>query len=56
MTDLKPIAQELAAVLQMIRTGIDIANMNGKNITFGRTTLVRIDAILDQYNDYLKGE
>jgi len=56
MTELKPIAQELAEVLHMLRTGIDIAYNNGRGITIGQTTLVRIDAILDQYNDYLTGE
>jgi hypothetical protein len=56
MTGLKPIAQELAAVIQMLRTGIDIAHNNGRGITISQSTLVRIDAILDQYNDYLTGE
>jgi hypothetical protein len=53
MTELKPIAQELASVLHMLRTGIDIAYNNGQNIRFTRKTLDRIDAILVQYNDYL---
>jgi hypothetical protein len=56
MTKLKPIAQELAEVLHMLRTGIDIAHKNGKTISVSQKTLVRVDAILDQYNDYLTNE
>jgi hypothetical protein len=54
--ELKSITQELAAVLQTLRTGIDVAITNGKTIRFSQKTLVRIDAILDQYSNYLTDE
>jgi hypothetical protein len=56
MTELKSITQELAAVLQMLRTGIDVSITNGKTIRFSQKTLDRIDAILDQYSNYLTDE
>jgi hypothetical protein len=56
MIELKSITQELAAVPQTLRTGIDVAITNGKTIRFSQKTLDRIDSILDQYSDYLTDE
>lgn len=54
MTDLKPIAQELAEILQHMRKVID--ERPGDAVYFGPKTMVKLDAALERYNDYLKGE
>jgi len=54
MTDLKPITQELAEVLQHLRKVID--EKPGDSVYFGTRTMVKVDAALEHYNDYLTTE